>query len=206
MPRKLKVYRTSQGFFDLAIAAPSMKAALEAWGANSNLFHQGFAEEVTDISTVEAAMAKPGVVLKRPVGTNRAFSENARLPSDLEIDDRRSRSKVSARKKSVPAGKRAHAKATTGKQGARPAPEKAERKREAERRKREAAELKYRQRREKELEKARAAYDRAEREHKARAGALEHERTGLEKREKAEELRWKDLRDRLQDAISKAGG
>jgi len=31
MVRKLKVYQTSQGFFDLVIAAPSMKAALEAW-------------------------------------------------------------------------------------------------------------------------------------------------------------------------------
>ncbi len=31
------------GFFDLAVAAPSMKAALEAWGADSNLFHQGAA-------------------------------------------------------------------------------------------------------------------------------------------------------------------
>jgi hypothetical protein len=41
MARKLKTYQTSQGFFDLAIAVPSMKAALEAWGANSNLFHQG---------------------------------------------------------------------------------------------------------------------------------------------------------------------
>jgi colicin import membrane protein len=40
MPRKLKVYQTSLGFFDLAIAAPSMKAALEAWGAGSNLFHE----------------------------------------------------------------------------------------------------------------------------------------------------------------------
>jgi colicin import membrane protein len=30
MPRKLKVYQTSLGFFDLAIAAPSMKAALDA--------------------------------------------------------------------------------------------------------------------------------------------------------------------------------
>jgi hypothetical protein len=29
MPRKLKVYQTSQGFYDLAIAAPSMKAALK---------------------------------------------------------------------------------------------------------------------------------------------------------------------------------
>jgi hypothetical protein len=41
MARKLKAYQTSLGFFDLAIAAPSMKAALEAWGADSNLFHQG---------------------------------------------------------------------------------------------------------------------------------------------------------------------
>ena len=39
MARKLKTYQTSLGFFDLAIAAPSMKAALEAWGADSNLFH-----------------------------------------------------------------------------------------------------------------------------------------------------------------------
>jgi hypothetical protein len=32
MATKLKVFRTSVSFFDLAIAAPSMKAALEAWG------------------------------------------------------------------------------------------------------------------------------------------------------------------------------
>ena len=41
MAKKLKTFETSLGFFDLAIAAPSMKAALEAWGADSNLFHQG---------------------------------------------------------------------------------------------------------------------------------------------------------------------
>ena len=44
MARKLKTFTTSGGFFDLAVAAPSMKAALEAWGAESNLFHQGFAK------------------------------------------------------------------------------------------------------------------------------------------------------------------
>ena len=38
MARKLKTYQTSLGFFDQAIAAPSMKAALDAWGAESNLF------------------------------------------------------------------------------------------------------------------------------------------------------------------------
>jgi colicin import membrane protein len=56
MPRKLKVYQTSQGFFDLAIAAPSMKAALEAWGAGSNLFHQGVAKESDDRKVIDAAM------------------------------------------------------------------------------------------------------------------------------------------------------
>jgi hypothetical protein len=39
MARKVKTYQTSIGFFDLAIAAPSMKAALDAWGSKSNLFH-----------------------------------------------------------------------------------------------------------------------------------------------------------------------
>ena len=45
MPRKLKTFTTSLGFFELAVAAPSMKAALEAWGSKSNLFHQGLAKE-----------------------------------------------------------------------------------------------------------------------------------------------------------------
>ena len=48
MAKKLKTYETSLGFFDLAIAAPSMKAALEAWGADSNLFHQGAAKQSED--------------------------------------------------------------------------------------------------------------------------------------------------------------
>jgi colicin import membrane protein len=79
MARKLKIYQTSQGFFDLAIAVPSMKAAVEAWGANSNLFHQGFAKEIDDPNITAAALAKPGIILKRPVGTNGAFVENAHL-------------------------------------------------------------------------------------------------------------------------------
>ena len=69
MARKLKTYQTSLGFFDQAIAAPSMKAALEAWGADSNLFHQGAAKETDDPDVVAATMAKPGVVLKRPAGS-----------------------------------------------------------------------------------------------------------------------------------------
>ena len=80
MARKLKTYQTSLGFFDQAIAAPSMKAALEAWGADSNLFHQGVAIESHDPEVIAATMAKPGVVLKRPVGSNGPFGEQASRP------------------------------------------------------------------------------------------------------------------------------
>src|ERR1700685_2151056 len=83
MARKLKTDQTSLGFFDLAMAAPSMKAALEAWGADSNLFHQGAAKESDDPDVIAATMKTPGVVLRRPVGTDRPFSEHAELPTDL---------------------------------------------------------------------------------------------------------------------------
>ena len=78
MARKLKTFQTSLGFFDLAIAAPSMKAALEAWGADSNLFHQGAARETDDPDVVAATMAAPGVVLKRPVGSG---GSSRRMPN-----------------------------------------------------------------------------------------------------------------------------
>jgi hypothetical protein len=86
MPRKLKVYQTSQGFYDLAVAAPSMKAALEVWGASSNLFHQGFAKEADDGDIIAAAVAKPGIVLKRPVGSSDPFREDADLPTAASLD------------------------------------------------------------------------------------------------------------------------
>jgi hypothetical protein len=87
MARKLKTYQTSLGFFDLAIAAPSMKAALEAWGADSNLFHQGAARESNDRHIIAATLAKPGVVLRRPVGSNGPFGEHTELPTDLGDGD-----------------------------------------------------------------------------------------------------------------------
>src|ERR1700744_3210619 len=85
MPRKLKTFVTNLGFFELAIAAPSMKAALEAWGMRGDAFKNGFARETEDAKSVAAAMAKPGIVLKRPVGTKGAFSEHAELPSLSDV-------------------------------------------------------------------------------------------------------------------------
>jgi hypothetical protein len=96
MARKLKVYQTALGFFEEAIAAPSMKAALEAWGSNSNLFHQGAAKETNDPEIVAAALAKPGVVLRRAVGSSGPFTEHAALPTVLDGEDVSSRPKKSA--------------------------------------------------------------------------------------------------------------
>src|SRR5215203_5987555 len=101
MPRKLKVYQTSQGFFDLAVAAPSMKAALEAWGANSNLFHQGFAKESDNSGVIAAAMKKPGIVLQRPVGSDAPFTENSALPTAASLGAQMQKGKERQRPKVV---------------------------------------------------------------------------------------------------------
>jgi len=64
MPRKLKVFRTSTGFHDAYVAAPSRKAALEAWGAEADLFARGVAEEVTDPKLMAEPLDRPGEVIK----------------------------------------------------------------------------------------------------------------------------------------------
>jgi len=69
MARKLKVFRTAIGFHDAYVAAPSQKAALEAWGADANLFTRGAAELVTDAALCEEPLAHPGKIIKRLRGT-----------------------------------------------------------------------------------------------------------------------------------------
>lgn len=64
MPRKLKVFRTPTGFHDAYVAAPSRKAALAAWGAESDLFAHGTAEEVTDAQLTAEPLAQPGKVIR----------------------------------------------------------------------------------------------------------------------------------------------
>ena len=80
MPRKLKTYVTDLGFFQLAVAAPSMKAALAAWGLTHNVFQQGLAKETKDARIVAAAQAETGPVLRRPVGPTGALRKDAELP------------------------------------------------------------------------------------------------------------------------------
>ena len=80
MARKLKTYLTDSGFFQLAVAAPSMQAALRAWGMTHNVFADGLAKETKDTKIIEAATAQPGVVLRRPLSSKGAFGTDARLP------------------------------------------------------------------------------------------------------------------------------
>ncbi|MGJ5182141.1 cell envelope biogenesis protein TolA [Bradyrhizobium oligotrophicum] len=199
MPRKLKTYQTSLGFYDLAIAAPSMKAALEAWGAGSNLFHQGAAKETDDPDIVAATLAKPGAVLKRPAGSSGRFAEHADLP---DLDDE----SASAKRKRPPAAKKRTAPALSVEAARKAAAEfeREQKKREAERRREEAAREKERARREKLVAKAQAGLELAQRQHEDRSEALETERRDLEKRIEAEDARWAVEREKLQDALRRA--
>jgi hypothetical protein len=71
MPRKgpLKVFRTPIGFHDAYVAATSRKAALQAWGAEKDLFASGSAELVTDPKLTKAALDSPGQVIRLARGT-----------------------------------------------------------------------------------------------------------------------------------------
>jgi hypothetical protein len=80
MPRPLKTFQAHLGFYDTVVAAPSQAGALKAWGSRQNLFRDGSASETKDAQAVTAALAKPGVVLRRPAGSNAPFSENPGLP------------------------------------------------------------------------------------------------------------------------------
>lgn len=69
MVRKLKLFRTPIGFHDAYVAAPSRKAALQAWGADVDLFAHGAAEEVSDPDLMEEALSRPGEVIRKIRGT-----------------------------------------------------------------------------------------------------------------------------------------
>lgn len=203
MPRKLKVFTTSIEFYDLAIAAPSMKAALEVWGAHSNLFHQNFARGVNDAATVEVAMSHPGVVLKRPVGSNKPFAETSDLPDDLAVDARTS----SASRKARPARSKKDASVSATKsRDASAAYDREEKKRQVRQRRDQEKLDAARQRRDAAVAKAEVTIAAAEADHRARLAAISKDRAELDKREAAETDRWDAIRQRLQQALQRAEG
>ena len=66
---KLKVYRMPVGFHDAYVAAPSQKAAAEAWGADASVFSRKEAELVEDPALTAEPLAHPGKVIKRLRGS-----------------------------------------------------------------------------------------------------------------------------------------
>lgn len=200
MPRALKTYITNLGFFELAIAAPSMKAALEAWGMNHNAFKQGFAKETDDPRIIAATAAQPGVVLKRAVGSKDEFRTDARLPASLpsirppRIEAPKTRRRPPAKPKPDRKAARADiisfekARAKRDKERAAAAA-KAEKERAAKRRVTDAAE---------------AVLDKARERHEAALAAIAGEQEKLERRAHKERERWEAERKKLQAALDKA--
>ncbi|MFZ5783742.1 MAG: cell envelope biogenesis protein TolA [Pseudomonadota bacterium] len=197
MARKLKTYTTSAGFFDLAVAAPSMKAALEAWGARNDLFRQGFAAMSDDPAIVAATMASPGVVLRRAVGTREPFRERAELPRNLPVRDKARQPPTKAE-----ASKRTHRTPAVDDEAGRNAAAAYEK--EQKRRREEAARQKARQRRERAIAAADAALEKARRKHDATIAAIEKQRAALDSKIAAEEVRWRRTQDRLEAALRRA--
>lgn len=92
--QRLNVYVTPAGFYDAVIAAPNQKAALEAWGAQADLFAQKLAEAETDQAWRAKALASPGEVLKKPRGD---AAELLARPAPAK--------RAAAKKSATPAGK-----------------------------------------------------------------------------------------------------
>jgi colicin import membrane protein len=172
---------------------------LEAWGAGSNLFHQGVANESSDPEVVAATMSKPGVVLRRQVGSDAPFSEHPGLPTQLADDEpRHGPKKTAARpKQRVPPTDEVASKAII-------AFEKEQRRRENQRRKEETARKKQRERRDRAIAEAKAALKKAGREHDDRVAKIKAERDAVERKSQAESARWAKQKDKLETDLRRA--
>jgi hypothetical protein len=147
-------------------------------------------------------MEKPGVVLRRAVGSDGPFGEHAKLPTDLGSTGptkavRKSKGPKAKKPSSRPVDKAADRKAAL-------AYERDQKRLERERAKEQAARQKERERRQQAIDKAQAALDKARQEHAKRAAALQAEAEALEDRSHAEDVRWDKEKERLEAALRRA--
>jgi len=177
MPRKLKTFVTESGFFELAVAAPSMKEALRDWGIGVNLFQQGLARQTEDPAIVAAARSAPGKVLSRPIGSKAPFREGAELPKPRGKAPNRSKGKAKTKSKSRTRSKsNGRAEPTSRPHG--------------------AVDLRA-------VREARGALEEAQQRHRKRTAALDKERDALERRAQWEEEDWLREKERLEEAIDR---
>jgi colicin import membrane protein len=189
-----------------------MKAALEAWGSKQNLFQRGFAKETEDPATVAAAMAHPGVVLRRAVGTGGKFSENAALPKTVlptpqkgapKAKEKPAKKALSAKKPEVDANLQKAAVNEFEKERARREQQRAEE--ESQRRKAEIAEERARRRRQTAVEKAEAILEKARQHHEEALKKLEVKKSRIDEQLHAERVRRTDEKEKLEAQIRTAG-
>lgn len=100
--RRLKVFQAPFGFYDTVVAVPSRAAALRAWETRQDLFAFGQAREIDDPAVVAAALAQPGVVLKRAVGSNEPFAIKATSLPKIPDIPKRSTGKAAPNKAAPP--------------------------------------------------------------------------------------------------------
>jgi colicin import membrane protein len=211
MPRKLKTYITRAGFFEQAVAAPSMKAAIDAWGSAKNIFQQGFAEEIDDPAIIAATMEKPGVVLKRAVGSKGPFTEHAELPKSLPAGRSIPRPKPKRRSKKAAKAKKEKSASIVSLADAREAKQAAVRyekeraRQEKEQAREEEKQQKARDKRDEAMARAEEALDKARKSHDATRAAIMKAREALDHRDEAEETRWEKEKEKLKTELNRAG-
>ena len=201
MPRALKACITNLGFFELAVAAPSMKAALEAWGMSHNAFQHGFAKQTDDAEIIQATMSQPGVVLKRAVGSSDPYTQNAALPRSLPAIRPVA---VAKAHKQTRRAKRKDAPPPQEGKAAILSFEKARANREKERAKEEAQLLKERAAKQRLVEQAEVALEAASQRHQREVDIIDKEREKLDRRATRLEEAWEAERKKLEDAIARA--
>ena len=206
MPRQLKTYITNLGFFELAIAAPSMKAALDAWGMSHNAFQRGFAKQTGDTAIIAATMALPGVVLKRAVGSKGEFKENADLPKSLPAIKAPKFERRIPKLKAAPKAKPDSNSKTIAKadRAAILSFKKAQEKRNKERAEEERRLEHERAKRRRAIDEAEAALEDAQEEHEAAMAAIEREREKLDRRAEHQTERWEAQRKKLSAAVERS--
>jgi len=187
MPRKLKTFVTESGFFELAVAAPSMKAALHDWGIEVNLFQQGLARLTDDPGIVAATAAVPGTVLRRPIGSKEPFREDAALP--------KVKGRPASKLRHSP-GRRSQTKSQTKTRAKSPAksPEKSLAKSLSH--SRDAVDLHA-------IRQVRAALEAAEARHRKKIAALDKKRDALERLAEREQKKWAREKEKLEEAIAR---
>ena len=202
MARKLKTFITNLGFFELAVAASTMKAALDAWGLGQNAFKHGFAKQTDDPKIIAAAEAVPGTVLRRPIGSTGPFKEQADLPTATTV-----KAAAPSPKRPEPAKRRKAPEPKTKPRASLIDLNAARRTREKEAKERERADAQAerdRARKERAVQKAMDALSAARERHEKIAAEIERQRTTLDAQDEKEKERWQKERHRLEAELFNA--